>query len=86
MNPRVPSTAEPRAASAADAEASVSLVSPVSFRVNGAPQQLQLDPRTSLLDALRAHLQLSGTKKGCDHGTPAFAMARSAESTTMARR
>ena len=41
---------------------------PVSFRVNGKRQQLTVDTRTTLLDALREHLQLTGTKKGCDHG------------------
>jgi xanthine dehydrogenase YagT iron-sulfur-binding subunit len=41
---------------------------PVSLRVNGAPHNLQLDSRTTLLDALREHLHLTGTKKGCDHG------------------
>ena len=41
---------------------------PVSFEVNGQPRQLQLDTRTTLLDALRDHLHLTGTKKGCDHG------------------
>ena len=41
---------------------------PVALRVNGRTRQLDLDPRTSLLDALREHLQLTGTKKGCDHG------------------
>jgi predicted dinucleotide-binding enzyme len=41
---------------------------PVSFEVNGKAQQLSLDPRTTLLDALREHLHLTGTKKGCDHG------------------
>jgi xanthine dehydrogenase YagT iron-sulfur-binding subunit len=40
----------------------------VSFAVNGAARELQLDTRTTLLDALREHLHLSGTKKGCDHG------------------
>lgn len=40
----------------------------VSFEVNGKVQQLELDTRTTLLDALREHLQLTGTKKGCDHG------------------
>ncbi|HVJ03345.1 MAG TPA: aldehyde dehydrogenase iron-sulfur subunit PaoA [Sphingomonas sp.] len=40
----------------------------VSFEVNGKPQQLELDTRTTLLDALREHLHLTGTKKGCDHG------------------
>ena len=36
--------------------------------VNGARQVLEADPRTSLLDALRHHFGLTGTKKGCDHG------------------
>jgi xanthine dehydrogenase YagT iron-sulfur-binding subunit len=40
----------------------------VTLKVNGASQPLALDPRTSLLDALREHLDLTGTKKGCDHG------------------
>jgi xanthine dehydrogenase YagT iron-sulfur-binding subunit len=40
----------------------------VRFVVNGTPVELVLDPRTTLLDALREHLRLSGTKKGCDHG------------------
>ena len=40
----------------------------VSLQVNGKPQRLDLDPRTTLLDALREHLHLTGTKKGCDHG------------------
>jgi len=44
------------------------VVSKVSFQVNGKPQLLELDTRTSLLDALREHLHLTGTKKGCDHG------------------
>lgn len=40
----------------------------ISLRVNGAEHRLSLDPRTTLLDALREHLRLTGTKKGCDHG------------------
>jgi len=40
----------------------------VSFNVNGTRHALQLDTRTTLLDALREHLHLTGTKKGCDHG------------------
>ena len=40
----------------------------VSLRVNGAAHLLRLDHRTTLLDALREHLGLTGTKKGCDHG------------------
>jgi len=40
----------------------------VAFNVNGTAHELELDTRTSLLDALREHLHLTGTKKGCDHG------------------
>lgn len=40
----------------------------VTLEVNGQPRRLQVDTRTTLLDALREHLQLTGTKKGCDHG------------------
>jgi xanthine dehydrogenase YagT iron-sulfur-binding subunit len=36
--------------------------------VNGVERELDLDPRTTLLDALREHLGLTGAKKGCDHG------------------
>ncbi len=44
------------------------VMSRVEFLVNGTPHQLELDTRTTLLDALREHLHLTGTKKGCDHG------------------
>ncbi|WP_425251597.1 aldehyde dehydrogenase iron-sulfur subunit PaoA [Janthinobacterium sp. NFX145] len=40
----------------------------VSLDVNGRRHSLELDTRTTLLDALREHLHLTGTKKGCDHG------------------
>jgi xanthine dehydrogenase YagT iron-sulfur-binding subunit len=40
----------------------------LELRVNGKEYRLTLDPRTTLLDALREHLHLTGTKKGCDHG------------------
>ncbi|HSI51255.1 MAG TPA: aldehyde dehydrogenase iron-sulfur subunit PaoA [Ideonella sp.] len=43
-------------------------MSKVTLQVNGQPRTLELDNRTTLLDALREHLQLFGTKKGCDHG------------------
>jgi xanthine dehydrogenase YagT iron-sulfur-binding subunit len=39
-----------------------------ALNVNGQVRRLQVDPRTTLLDALREHLHLTGTKKGCDHG------------------
>src|SRR5437667_3533871 len=41
---------------------------PVSLRVNGEKHDLRIDPRTTLLDCLREHLHLIGSKKGCDHG------------------
>ena len=41
---------------------------PVALTVNGIEVKLQLAPWTTLLDALRDHLDLTGTKKGCDHG------------------
>jgi xanthine dehydrogenase YagT iron-sulfur-binding subunit len=41
---------------------------PVRLRVNGADHTRAFDPRTTLLDALREHFHLTGTKKGCDHG------------------
>ena len=41
---------------------------PVTFEVNGKATTLSLDTRTTLLDALREHMHLTGTKKGCDHG------------------
>ncbi len=40
----------------------------VAFRVNGTERSLRVLPWVSLLDALRDHLDLTGTKKGCDHG------------------
>jgi len=41
---------------------------PVSLDVNGSVHALKLDPRTTLLDALREHLDITGPKKGCDQG------------------
>jgi xanthine dehydrogenase YagT iron-sulfur-binding subunit len=42
---------------------------PFTLAVNGTSRAVILEPRTSLLDALREHLDLTGTKKGCDQGT-----------------
>jgi xanthine dehydrogenase YagT iron-sulfur-binding subunit len=55
-------TAEATPAPAADGAV------PVILDVNGKSHALALDPRTTLLDALREHLDLTGSKKGCDHG------------------
>ncbi|GGI18301.1 aldehyde dehydrogenase iron-sulfur subunit PaoA [Oxalicibacterium faecigallinarum] len=57
------STAQPQAQ-----PAQPPVVSKLSFEVNGTPHTLDVDTRTTLLDALREHLHLTGTKKGCDHG------------------
>jgi len=40
----------------------------IQLEVNGQPRSLDVDTRTTLLDLLREHLHLTGTKKGCDHG------------------
>ena len=50
------------------AKESGTAVTRVVLTVNGKTQPLELDTRTTLLDALREHLKLTGTKKGCDHG------------------
>jgi xanthine dehydrogenase YagT iron-sulfur-binding subunit len=62
------STAMESAAQPVADTAGPTVLSEVSFEVNGQAQTLTLDNRTSLLDALREHMQLTGTKKGCDHG------------------
>ena len=65
-----PPVAAAPAASSPSSSASASAVPlmKVSLNVNGQARTLELDTRTTLLDALREHLHLSGTKKGCDHG------------------
>jgi xanthine dehydrogenase YagT iron-sulfur-binding subunit len=65
----VPSIAAAQTGNAAAAQAAIAPVSAkVSFQVNGEVRKLELDTRTTLLDALRENLHLTGTKKGCDHG------------------
>ena len=56
--------AQAPAASRAPAEVDV----PIGFSINGKAYSLTIDPRTTLLDALRERLGMPGTKKGCDHG------------------
>lgn len=56
------------AATAASPAAAAPPTAKVAFNVNGKAHELELDTRVSLLDALREHLHLTGTKKGCDHG------------------
>jgi xanthine dehydrogenase YagT iron-sulfur-binding subunit len=53
---------------AAEGDATPAAAIPVTLEVNGRAHRLSLDPRTTLLDALREHLGLTGTKKGCDMG------------------
>jgi xanthine dehydrogenase YagT iron-sulfur-binding subunit len=47
----------------------VSEAAPVTLTINGETRVVELEPRVSLLDALREHLDLTGSKKGCDQGT-----------------
>jgi len=56
------------AATASPTPARPPVMAKVSFTVNGTVRELDVDTRTTLLDALREHLRLTGTKKGCDHG------------------
>jgi xanthine dehydrogenase YagT iron-sulfur-binding subunit len=60
----------PQIALAAEASGAETAISPINvdLQVNGVLHSLALDPRTTLLDALREHLALTGSKKGCDHG------------------
>ena len=61
-------TAVPMINHAQDAPAADSAATQYTLNVNGRAHALKVDTRTTLLDALRDHLQLTGTKKGCDHG------------------
>lgn len=56
----VPAEAQPRAAPAATVKCTLT--------INGEAHELEIDPRVTLLDLLREHLHLTGSKKGCDHG------------------
>jgi xanthine dehydrogenase YagT iron-sulfur-binding subunit len=60
--------AQTRAARAANQTVPVPQKVSLSLTVNGVARQLTVAPWTTLLDALRDHLDLTGTKKGCDHG------------------
>jgi xanthine dehydrogenase YagT iron-sulfur-binding subunit len=57
-----------RAAPEVEAEAPQAGPATITLNVNGRDYRLLIDNRTSLLDALREHMDLSGAKKGCDHG------------------
>lgn len=64
----LPTAAAMAAEATASASAKPPVMSKVTLDVNGTKHALELDTRTTLLDALREHLRLTGTKKGCDHG------------------
>jgi xanthine dehydrogenase YagT iron-sulfur-binding subunit len=63
---RQAAAAEPATAPAAAAAAAPTM--PVVLTINGVDHPMQIDPRISLLDALREMLGMTGSKKGCDHG------------------
>jgi xanthine dehydrogenase YagT iron-sulfur-binding subunit len=58
----------PGATKTAEASTPAPVLSKVALRVNGQRYEQEVDTRTTLLDLLREHLRLTGTKKGCDHG------------------
>jgi xanthine dehydrogenase YagT iron-sulfur-binding subunit len=58
----------PPTTTAPEPNISIPVKIPITLTVNGVQAQLTLAPWVSLLDALRGHLNLTGTKKGCDHG------------------
>ena len=58
----------PKIDTAVKATVSSPTKSRITLKVNGAVKQIEVAPWTTLLDALREHLDLTGTKKGCDHG------------------
>jgi xanthine dehydrogenase YagT iron-sulfur-binding subunit len=59
---------QPLTAGADNASTPAPVTAKVTLKVNGQRRELNLDTRTTLLDALREHLELTGTKKGCDQG------------------
>ena len=67
LGPRLLGLSNLQAANAAVANDPIKMVD-VQLEINGALHKLRLDPRTTLLDLLRENLQLTGSKKGCDHG------------------
>ncbi len=67
FGPSLAGFASARAAQTAAPTAPIKMVD-LSLKINGATHKLQLDSRTTILDLLRENLQLTGSKKGCDHG------------------
>ncbi|WP_354684308.1 2Fe-2S iron-sulfur cluster-binding protein [Cupriavidus necator] len=67
--PAQAASAAPAAPAASTAAPTAAVpVRPLTLRINGAEHAVELDVRTTLLDALRNQLGMTGTKKGCDHG------------------
>lgn len=66
--PAMESNADAEPANAASSAGEGVALMDVTLKVNGQQQHLKIDPRVTLLDALREHLGLTGSKKGCDHG------------------
>jgi xanthine dehydrogenase YagT iron-sulfur-binding subunit len=64
----VAATAAPMVVRAQTEAKDAPVIDSVTLEVNGKTHALKLDTRTTLLDALRENLQLTGSKKGCDHG------------------
>lgn len=67
LGPKLMGISSATAAQSGVTTASKDLVD-VHLKINGRDYALKLDPRVTLLDALREHLHLTGSKKGCDHG------------------
>ena len=68
LAPPLLGAADALAAAGPVAAATVQGMSEIRLKINGAARSLRAEPRTSLLDALREYLDLTGSKKGCDHG------------------
>ena len=68
QSPAAPPPVEAPAEKPVSAPGAVPVAVPVELNINGKAYGLNLDPRTTMLDALRENLNLFGTKKGCDHG------------------
>src|ERR671924_198237 len=59
---------EPNGGSAGNGTLSLPAKASINLKINGADKQIEVAPWTTLLDLLREYLDLTGTKKGCDHG------------------
>ena len=68
LAPPLLGAADALAAAGPVAAATVQGMSEIRLKINGTARSLRAEPRTSLLDALREYLDLTGSKKGCDHG------------------